>query len=97
MNICIGILAGLQPETANRLHPNDQRRIIRALEVYYLSGETVSQEKSGAKALKYDAVVIGLNMDRALLYERINKRVDIMLEQGLIEEVAGLPQRRRTT
>ena len=87
-----GILAGLQPETAARLHPNDQRRIIRALEVYYLSGETVSQEKSAAKALKYDAVVIGLNMDRALLYERINKRVDIMLEQGLIEEVAGLLQ-----
>ncbi len=86
------ILAELQPETAARLHPNDQRRIIRALEVYYLSGDTVSQEKLATHALQYDAVVIGLTMDRALLYARINKRVDRMLEQGLIAEVAGLLQ-----
>lgn len=86
------ILAGLQPETAARLHPNDQRRIIRALEVYYLSGDAVSQKKLAADALQYDAVVIGLNMKRDLLYARINKRVDMMIEQGLIAEITGLLQ-----
>ena len=84
------LLAKVQPETAARLHPNDVRRVIRALEVHHLSGETVSQEKAVENTLLYDAVVIGLNMDRKTLYSRINKRVDIMLEQGLIDEVAGL-------
>lgn len=84
------MLAKVQPETASRLHPNDQRRIIRALEVYYLSGETVSQNKAAAGKLLYDATVIGLTMDRAALYARINKRVDNMLEQGLLDEVSRL-------
>lgn len=84
------LLAKVQPDTAARLHPNDLRRIIRALEVYYLSGETVSQEKTAPKELLYDAVVIGLTMDRAVLYERINRRVDIMIKQGLVDEVSRL-------
>jgi tRNA dimethylallyltransferase len=81
------------PEAASRLHPNDIRRVVRALETA-LSGDRVSQEKQSE--LKYDATVFGLSMDRDFLYERINRRVDRMLEQGLEEEVrsllkAGLP------
>ena len=81
------------PEAAERLHPNDIRRVVRALETA-LSGDRVSQEKQSG--LKYDATVFGLSMDRDFLYERINRRVDRMLEQGLEEEVrsllkAGLP------
>ena len=81
------------PEAAERLHPNDVRRVVRALETA-LSGDRVSREKQSE--LKYDATVFGLSMDRVFLYERINRRVDRMLEQGLEEEVrsllkAGLP------
>ena len=86
------LLAKVQPDTAARLHPNDLRRIIRALEVFYVSGETISQDKTAPTELLYDAVVIGLTMDRARLYERINRRVDIMVEQGLVAEVARLLQ-----
>lgn len=84
-------LAKVVPAAAARLHPNDLRRVIRALEVYYLSGDTISQDKlSDQKELLYDALVIGLTMDRKLLYSRINQRVDQMMEQGLVDEVAGL-------
>jgi len=85
------MLAQVDSTTANRLHPNDLRRIIRALEVHHLAGENISQEKtSEANDLVYNAVVIGLTMDRKLLYERINQRVDVMINQGLIKEVAEL-------
>ncbi|MBP2658157.1 MAG: tRNA dimethylallyltransferase [Firmicutes bacterium] len=84
-------LTAVSPDTAARLHPNDLRRIIRALEIYYLSGETVSQNKLMEQhILLYDAVVIGLTMERKLLYERINQRVDLMMSQGLINEVEKL-------
>ena len=75
------------PDAAERLHPNDVRRVVRALETA-LSGDRVSQEKQSE--LKYDATVFGLSMDRDFLYERINRRVDQMLEQGLEEEVRSL-------
>lgn len=84
-------LTKLVPETAARLHPNDLRRVIRALEVFYLSGDTVSQQKRIEQHnLLYDTVIIGLSMERSLLYERINQRVDIMIAQGLVDEVASL-------
>lgn len=84
-------LAQVVPEAAARLHPNDLRRVIRALEVYYLSGDTISQSKLlHQQDLLYDAIVIGLTMDRKLLYHRINQRVDLMIEEGLVHEVAGL-------
>ncbi|SMC62689.1 tRNA (adenosine(37)-N6)-dimethylallyltransferase MiaA [Sporomusa malonica] len=84
------MLAQVQPQTAVRLHVNDLRRIIRALEVYHLSGEAVSQDKAAPNRLLYDAVVVGLTMERAALYDRINRRVDLMLEQGLVDEVSRL-------
>ena len=77
------------PEAAGRLHPNDVRRVVRALETA-LSGDRVSQQKQGE--LKYDATVFGLSMDRDFLYERINCRVDRMLEEGLEDEVRSLLQ-----
>lgn len=86
-------LAEVVPTAAARLHPNDLRRVIRALEVYYLSGDTISQNKLlDQQQLLYNAVVIGITMDRQLLYHRINQRVDIMIEQGLVNEVAMLLQ-----
>ena len=75
------------PAAASRLHPNDVRRVVRALETA-LSGDRVSQEKQNG--LKYDAAVFGLAMERDLLYERINLRVDRMLEEGLEDEVRSL-------
>ena len=75
------------PAAASRLHPNDVRRVVRALETA-LSGDRVSQEKQNV--LKYDAAVFGLSMERDLLYERINLRVDRMLEEGLEDEVRSL-------
>ncbi len=84
-------LAKVVPSAAARLHPNDLRRVIRALEVYYLSGDTISQEKlSDQRELLYNALVIGLTMDRKLLYSRINQRVDLMMEEGLVDEVRTL-------
>lgn len=83
-------LAEVQPETAARLHPNDIRRVIRALEVATFGGETVSQEKEDETACLYDVAVIGLTSERSLLYERINQRVDQMMADGLLDEVKGL-------
>ena len=75
------------PAAAARLHPNDVRRVVRALETA-LSGDSVSQEKQ--HELKYDAEVFGLSMERCFLYERINLRVDRMIKEGLEEEVRSL-------
>jgi tRNA dimethylallyltransferase len=86
------MLKDIDPESFERLHPNDTRRVIRALEVYKFTGNTISyyQEESKKAPSKYEYAFVGLTMDRQRLYERINKRVDIMLEKGLIEEVQKL-------
>ena len=80
-------MAELDPEAAERLHFNDTRRVIRAIEAA-MKGEEVNQH--GAEELPFDMVVFGLNMPREILYERINRRVDIMIEQGLEAEVRRL-------
>ncbi len=82
------MLRKVNPDAAERLHINNFRRIIRALEVYHLGGEQISEEK--ASELAYDVFAIGLGWERSVLYERINRRVDIMIEQGLYNEVEGL-------
>lgn len=79
-------LQDLDPVAAAAIHPHNVRRVIRALEAA-LGGETVARP---AGEMLYDAVVFGLNMERSALYSRIDKRVDIMLNQGLEQEVAGL-------
>ena len=80
-------LQELAPGEAQRIHPHNVRRVIRALESA-MQGEAVNQY--GAQAMPYNALVVGLNMERQALYERINKRVDLMLAAGLEQEVRSL-------
>lgn len=80
-------LAALDGQAAEKLHSNDRRRVIRAIEAA-VQGETVSQ--THAQESPYDAVVFGLHMPRELLYPRINKRVDNMVEAGIFEETKKL-------
>ncbi|MFZ5644188.1 MAG: tRNA (adenosine(37)-N6)-dimethylallyltransferase MiaA [Bacillota bacterium] len=86
-------LRGVDPESASRLHINDVKRVIRALEVYYLSGKTISESSDRSGSGKYNLKMFGLTMDRALLYERIEKRVDRMILRGLVDEVKSLLER----
>lgn len=81
------LLAQVNPEAAKRLHPNDLRRVIRALEVQHLGGSEVSRSKAGQI---YDAYVAGLSWERSVLYDRINQRVELMLQQGLQREIQQL-------
>ncbi|MFO7153400.1 MAG: tRNA (adenosine(37)-N6)-dimethylallyltransferase MiaA [Caldicoprobacter oshimai] len=88
-------LQAVDPKTAARLHPNDVRRVIRALEVYHLTGKPMSEYNQELEKMdyKYNVAMIGLTMDRAKLYERINQRVDEMIEKGLLDEVKQLLDR----
>ncbi|WP_042456655.1 tRNA (adenosine(37)-N6)-dimethylallyltransferase MiaA [Neobacillus dielmonensis] len=85
-------LKEVDPVSAAKIHPNNVRRVIRALEIHHLSGEN---SQNGNKQemepdLLYNAAMIGLTMDREQLYERINARVDLMLLEGLLDEVKHL-------
>lgn len=84
-------LAQKDPESAKRIHPNNIRRVIRALEVFHCTGKTMSEyEKADKPSLLYETALIGLTMEREQLYERINNRVDEMITNGLVEEVKTL-------
>ena len=86
-------LAAVDPDSAERLHLSDKRRILRALEVYLATGETITAHNARTKAIppRFEAVMIGLNTQpRDILYGRIDRRVDVMLEQGLLQEVQTL-------
>ncbi|MBH5317801.1 tRNA (adenosine(37)-N6)-dimethylallyltransferase MiaA [Paenibacillus sp. GSMTC-2017] len=86
-------LANIDPPAAERLHPNDQRRVIRALEVYHMTGQTFTEQQAGQKKESpYNLCIIGLTMDRADLYRRIEERIDLMLEEGLVAEVERVLQ-----
>lgn len=87
-------LERVDPKSAARIHPNDLRRIIRALEVYRRTGEPISllQRKAAEQKRPYRPIYIGLTRKRQELYERINRRVEIMIEDGLISEVKQLLQ-----
>ena len=82
----------IDSEAMKKISPNDKKRIMRVLEIYKSTGKTKTEQEaeSRKKELKYDYKVFAINMDREKLYERINKRVDIMIEQGLIDEVKEL-------
>lgn len=88
------MLKEIDPESAERIHPNNTKRVIRAIEIYKTSGITMSEQIRNSKAepSPYELTYIGLTAPREYLYERINKRVDIMLEKGLIKEVEALRQ-----
>lgn len=82
-------LLSADPETAQRVHPNDKKRVIRALEIYRLTGVTKTESDVNSRLTEspYDCVTIGLRFnDREKLYDRINSRVDGMLSRGLIGE-----------
>ncbi|WP_275077524.1 tRNA (adenosine(37)-N6)-dimethylallyltransferase MiaA [Bacillus coahuilensis] len=84
-------LEQLDPASARNIHPNNYRRVVRALEVYHTTGKTMSEHQANQlKDPLYDVTLIGLTMDRERLYERINYRVDLMMEEGLLEEVTRL-------
>lgn len=86
-------LAAVDPDSAARLHLSDKRRILRALEVFLSTGETITVHNARSKAVppRYDALMIGLNTEpRDILYGRIDRRVDDMLKQGLLREVQSL-------
>ncbi len=89
----LDLLRQYDPDSAARLHPSDQRRIIRAVEVYLETGKTITQHNLETQAIppKYRPLWIGLDFtDRAELYARIDRRVDLMMQDGLMEEIQGL-------
>ena len=86
-------LSEIDALTAEKLSPNDKKRIVRAFEVYYTSGITITEqnERSKINGKPYDETVIGISCyDREKLYERINKRVDLMVQSGIIEEAKSM-------
>ena len=97
----LDLLRSIDPDAAARLHLSDRKRIIRALEVYYETGQTITAHNLKTQAIppRYTPLWLGLDFaDRAELYSRIDLRVEIMLQQGLIEEIrqllaSGIPQK----
>lgn len=85
-------LEACDPEAAGRIHPNDTYRVVRALEVYEITGRTMSayRREHGFSDSPYNALKFALYMDRNELYRRIDHRVELMIEQGLVEEVRDL-------
>ncbi len=85
----------IDPEAIKSISKNDKKRIIRILEIYKATGKTKTEQEilSRKNEVQYDYKVFAINMDRQVLYDRINKRVDIMVEQGLIEEVKMISEK----
>ena len=86
------MLREVDPESADAIHANNVKRVIRALEFYKLTGQKISEhnEKERAKESPYEFCYFVLNDDRKLLYDRIDLRIDKMMEEGLLEEVSSL-------
>jgi tRNA dimethylallyltransferase len=85
------LLEEKDPEAADKIHPNNLRRVIRALEVCHLTGKTFTQVNQESRHEPvYDALILGIETEREVLYDRINKRVDEMMKNGLPEEVQNL-------
>ncbi len=85
-------LSKCDPDAAEKIHPNDTYRIIRALEIYEVTGKTISKHHHEHKFKEtfFKVLKIGLHSDRKILYDRINRRVDAMIDEGLLDEVKGL-------
>jgi len=88
-------LAQIDPPTARRLHPNDVRRVIRAIEVYETTGRPLSEHLAEARAPspRYRVAIVGLTRPRDVLYRRIEERVDRQIQEGLVDEVKRLMER----
>lgn len=82
----------IDPESMKKISKKDKKRIVRLLEIYKATGKTKTEQEilSRKKEIEYDFKIFGISMDREQLYERINKRVDIMINQGLEKEVRNL-------
>lgn len=83
------MLEKIDKESAEKIHPNHLPRIIRALEIYHLTGKPKSEQKNATES-KYDYLLFGLTAEREVLYQRINTRVDKMIDSGLLNEVQDL-------
>ena len=93
MEVMLERLRAIDPESAARLHLADRKRILRALEVYLETGETITAHNLRTQAIppRYTPIWLGLDFEnRQDLYDRIDRRVEIMLEEGLVEEIRGL-------
>ena len=88
----------IDPEAMKKISINDRKRIIRVLEIYHKTGKTKTEQElqSRKNEVKYEYKVFAITMDREKLYERIEKRIDFMIEQGLIEEVKQILEKYHT-
>lgn len=88
----IEMLREFDPVSAERLHPNNLRRVVRAIEFYKKTGVPISEHQENTKKTdsRYNPIMFAINWDRQVLYDRIDKRVDIMINDGLIDEVKKL-------
>ncbi|MGP1569301.1 MAG: tRNA (adenosine(37)-N6)-dimethylallyltransferase MiaA, partial [Eubacteriales bacterium] len=84
------MLRKLDPDAATRIHENNLKKVIRSLEILNSGGQTKEFEKSFQKTKDYDVDILGITRNRQQLYDRINKRVDILIEKGLVDEVKML-------
>ena len=82
----------IDPEATKKINPNDKKRITRVLEIYHATGKTKTEQEADSRKNEpeFDYKVYAINWEREELYNRINKRVDLMIEEGLIEEVKNL-------
>ena len=89
-------LEKIDPLAAKKIHRNDARRLVRALEVYEITGKPISQKKTQRQGIRgeYDVKIFLLERDREELYARINRRVDEMMKEGLLKEAKRLLQRK---
>jgi tRNA dimethylallyltransferase len=84
-------LVAVDPKSAEKIHPNNHRRLVRALEIIEVTGITKDDhEEDAGRAPLYDHLIVGLEVDREVLYERISHRVDVMIEKGLVTEAKEL-------
>lgn len=92
-NVLLQELEAVDPQTAHTLHPNNTKRIVRALELYYTTGITMSEQRRLSRSVEspYRVCMLGLDFqNRETLYQRINQRVDQMLQDGLVEEAESV-------
>lgn len=89
-----GKLQSLDPAAAEKIHPNDLKKLVRALEVCLLEGRPISEKQKEGRGIwgRYDVRLIGITEDRDTLYDRINRRVDEMFAQGIVEEVRAIKE-----
>ena len=83
-------LQKVDPVSAEQIHPNNVKRVVRALEIYMLTGKPKSEQVTAERERVFDALIFRMEWDRDILYDRINRRVDVMLENGLEKEVREL-------